>query len=153
MIFGHIEKSNFDHFHPIIKKALVYLKNTDLSTVPTGQYSMDDFIVQVIDLNTKVFDEIKPEVHRKKIDIQYLHQGIEKIGVSSDTGNNKPASHYLPERDIQFYEDSENEFFIQMIPGNFAIFYPEDVHRPACVHGAPSAIRKIVVKINLDKLM
>jgi len=154
MIFGHITHSNFAHFHPVIQQALHYLKTTDLGALATGQYTIDDlFVVQVIDMSTKPVDENSPEVHRNKIDIQYLHSGKEKIGISTDTGRNRVAGEYIPARDIQFYETSENEFFITMVPGSFAMFFPEDVHRPACIDGEPTAIRKIVVKIELNQLI
>jgi YhcH/YjgK/YiaL family protein len=153
MIFGHIEHSDCSYFHPLIQQALRYLRTTDLAAMATGQYLLDDFIVQVIDLTTQPAEAIKPEVHRKKIDIQFLHSGIEKIGCSIDGGNNMPASDYIVERDIQFYAESPNEFFINMIPGSFAIFYPDDIHRPACINENPSDIRKIVIKIELNKLI
>ena len=54
--------------------------------------------------------------------------------------------------DIIFYHDSEHESFIEMIPGSYAIFFPQDVHRPACNKNATTAIRKIVVKVALAAL-
>ena len=154
MIFGHIKHSDFSYFHPLIQKALRYLQTTDLGAMATGQYNIqDEFVVQVIDMSTKSVAENPPEVHRNKIDIQFLQSGKEKIGISTDNGRNQPAGEYIPARDIQFYETSENEFFITMIPGSFAMFYPEDVHRPACIDGEVSNIRKIVVKVELTKLV
>jgi YhcH/YjgK/YiaL family protein len=34
-----------------------------------------------------------------------------------------------------------------MNPGDFAIFFPSDVHRPACEVSGPETIRKVVVKV------
>jgi hypothetical protein len=51
MIFGHIEHSNFSYFHPVIQSALRYLQQTDLASMPVGQYEVgDQFIVQIIAL-------------------------------------------------------------------------------------------------------
>lgn len=153
MILGHVLYSDFSYYHPLIQEALNYLKNTDFQSMQTGQYTLaDKFIVQVLDLTTQPASTIKPEVHRNKIDIQFLYSGQEQIGISSDTGHNRPASDYIESRDIQFYEQAENESFLMMTPGNFAIFYPEDVHRPACIDQQVSQIRKIVIKIELAKL-
>nr|HEK5627609.1 YhcH/YjgK/YiaL family protein [Escherichia coli] len=69
-----------------------------------------------------------------------------------DTGNNKVSESLLEQRDIIFYHDSEHESFIEMIPGSYAIFFPQDVHRPACNKNATTAIRKIVVKVALAAL-
>lgn len=153
MILGHVLYSDFSYFHPLIQEALTYLKDTDFKSMQTGQYSFaDKFIVQVLDLTTQPASTINPEVHRNKIDIQFLYSGQEQIGISTDTGRNRPASDYIEARDIQFYEHSENENFLVMKPGNFAIFYPEDVHRPACIDHQVSSIRKIVIKVELSKL-
>ncbi|CAI6158081.1 YhcH/YjgK/YiaL family protein [Escherichia coli] len=58
----------------------------------------------------------------------------------------------LEQRDIIFYHDSEHESFIEMIPGSYAIFFPQDVHRPGCILQTASEIRKIVVKVALTAL-
>lgn len=107
---------------------------------------------QIIDLTTREAVENRPEVHRRYIDIQFLAWGEEKIGIAIDTGNNKVSESLLEQRDIIFYHDSEHESFIEMIPGSYAIFFPQDVHRPACNKNATTAIRKIVVKVALAAL-
>ncbi|WP_249541775.1 YhcH/YjgK/YiaL family protein [Escherichia coli] len=96
--------------------------------------------------------ENRPEVHRRYIDIQFLAWGEEKIGIAIDTGNNKVSESLLEQRDIIFYHDSEHESFIEMIPGSYAIFFPQDVHRPGCILQTASEIRKIVVKVALTAL-
>ncbi len=107
---------------------------------------------QIIDLTTREAVENRPEVHRRYIDIQFLAWGEEKIGIAIDTGNNKVSESLLEQRDIIFYHDSEHESFIEMIPGSYAIFFPQDVHRPGCILQTASEIRKIVVKVALTAL-
>ena len=114
--------------------------------------SSTNIYAQIIDLTTREAVENRPEVHRRYLDIQFLARGEEKIGVAIDTGNNKVSEYLLEQRDIIFYHDSEHESFIEMIPGSYAIFFPQDVHRPACNKNAPAAIRKIVVKVALSAL-
>jgi len=97
-------------------------------------------------------EENRPEVHRRYIDIQYLAWGEEKIGIAIDTGNNKVSESLLEQRDIIFYHHCENESFIKMTPGSYAIFFPQDVHRPGCILQTASEIRKIVVKVALTAL-
>ncbi|MDZ6641922.1 YhcH/YjgK/YiaL family protein, partial [Escherichia coli] len=101
---------------------------------------------------TREAAENRPEVHRRYIDIQFLAWGEEKIGIAIDTGNNKVSESLLEQRDIIFYHDSEHESFIEMIPGSYAIFFPQDVHRPGCILQTASEIRKIVVKVALTAL-
>jgi YhcH/YjgK/YiaL family protein len=38
---------------------------------------------------------------------------------------------------------------LQLTPGSFALFYPEDAHKPNCAWDAPERVRKVVVKVRL----
>ncbi|MFP1592418.1 hypothetical protein ACLB1M_28035 [Escherichia coli] len=51
--------------------------------------------------------------------------GEEKIGIAIDTGNDSSA--IAVETARYYYHDSEHESFIEMIPGSYAIFFPQDV--------------------------
>jgi len=152
MIFGDI--TNVYDMEKIysdpMMKAINYIKNNDFLNMETGVYEIDgkDIYAQVIDATTKEKCEIRPEVHRKYIDIQFSVEGKEIIGFSRDTGNNKISEELLEERDIIFFEDMENEIELIMKPGNFAILFPNDVHRPACVYNKACTIRKVIVKVN-----
>ena len=50
------------------------------------------------------------------------------------------------------YIKVENECFIEARPGCFSVFFPEDIHRPACASGPPMTVRKVVVKISVKLL-
>ena len=39
-----------------------------------------------------------------------------------------------------------------MTDGCYAIFFPEDVHRPCCQMGQAEDVKKIVLKIRVDTL-
>ena len=45
-----------------------------------------------------------------------------------------------------------NEGFITSTPGCFCVFFPTDVHRPACADGEPMTVRKVVVKVSTELL-
>ncbi|TCP96263.1 YhcH/YjgK/YiaL family protein [Cricetibacter osteomyelitidis] len=154
MFFGHISKINPNQYPTAILQALEYLRSTDFDTLDAGCYSIkgDSVYVQVLDLETKPKSSYQPEVHRRYLDVQYLHSGKERIGVATDLGNNKIAMDYNPERDILYYEDVAFECELVMQPGAFAVFFPEDIHRAACIDSEPSKIRKVVVKIAMTEL-
>ncbi|WP_010234424.1 YhcH/YjgK/YiaL family protein [Clostridium arbusti] len=156
MIFGDV--SNLGDMEkslpePILK-TINYLKNNDFLNMKAGVYEIDgkDIYAQVIDATTKEKSDAKPEVHKKYIDVQFSVEGKEKIGFARDTGNNKVSEDLLNEKDIKFYENAENEIDLIMKPGNFAVLFPNDVHRPACSVGKPSNIRKVIVKVNTELL-
>ena len=156
MIFGHVNDldASFAWLPQPLRTAVEHLKRTDFMALPAGNYDLQgkDIYVQVIDMTTKPFAETRPEVHREYIDVQFLVQGREKIGVASDTGKNAVAEDLLAQRDLLFYAEMENDSTLTMTPGSFAVFFPSDVHRPACAFEQPEAIRKVVVKVRLSLL-
>lgn len=155
MIYSSINSNfNIECYHKVIKEAIEFLKKTDFSKIAEGEYDIDgrNIFYQVKDIMTKPVNEAKPEIHRKYIDVQFLYTGTERIGVVDDNGNNVVTEDYLIERDLLFYKDVENETFINMIQGDFCVFFPSDVHRPACEKDGQSMIRKVVYKINVDLL-
>ena len=52
-----------------------------------------------------------------------------------------------PEKDMIFYKESSNGSNIKFTNGDYAIFFPEDGHKPGCALGECSKVRKIVVKV------
>jgi YhcH/YjgK/YiaL family protein len=154
MIFGHISQPNPCRLPAAIEKALDFLRTTDFRRQQPGVVEIDGkhIFAQIIDLTTRDAAENRPEVHRRYLDIQFLASGEEKIGIAIDRGNNQVSESLLAQRDIIFYHDSEHESFIEMTPGSYAIFFPQDVHRPGCIKNVATPIRKIVVKVAIDIL-
>ncbi|KGQ71175.1 hypothetical protein A1D23_00215 [Chelonobacter oris] len=154
MFFGHISNFEEKHYPSAVCTALEYLKNTDFNQLEVGRYPIKGELIyaQVLDLETQQKSAVLPEVHRHYLDVQYLHAGEERIGVAVDSGDNPIANAYDAARDILFYRDVANESELVMRPGNFAVFFPSDVHRPACIDGKACKIRKIVVKIAVSEL-
>lgn len=156
MIFGDI--SNVSDMKKIysdsIMKAINYLKNNDFLNMEPGVYEIDgkNIYAQVVEKTTKERSEAKPEVHREYIDVQFSVEGKEVIGFARDNSNNKVSEDLLKEEDVMFYENVEGETDLIMNPGNFAIFFPNDIHRPWCAYNEPCTIRKVNVKVNVKAL-
>jgi beta-galactosidase beta subunit len=47
---------------------------------------------------------------------------------------------------VQFYSDAPDMYF-QLTDGQFAIFFPEDVHAPMIGEGL---IRKLIIKVKIE---
>ncbi|ARD61950.1 hypothetical protein Y71_19235 [Kosakonia radicincitans DSM 16656] len=154
MIFGHISQPNPCRLPAAIETALEFLRTTDFRTLQPGVVEIDGRTVfaQILDLTTQPREQQKSEVHRRYLDIQFLAWGEEEIGIAIDRGNNVIQEELLAQRDIIYYQGSENESFFEMVPGSYAIFFPQDVHRPACNKHRATAIRKIVVKVAIAAL-
>lgn len=145
---------NLNVYPEAIQFALRYLQSTDFDTLEVGRYPLkgDQIYAQVLDLETQHKSDNLPEVHRHYLDVQYLHSGKERIGVAVDLGENQIAVAYDPERDIQFYQDAKSESELVMQAGSFAVFFPNDIHRPNCIDGEKSKIRKVVVKVAMSEI-
>lgn len=157
MIFGNIDANETQvAYSEAICKALEYCRNVDVKNMHEGKYQMGeksikDFLVIFCERVTGPHDEKLPEVHRKYAELQYVVEGQEYIGYYPDLGDNEVIKDEIKEKDVLFYKENSNasELMLPMIPGTYAIFFPEDVHRPWCEMGENKNIKKIVVKIRI----
>lgn len=152
MIFSSIRnwKSESHLYSEAFKTALNFLESNDFENMPAGEVELDGRKIYAIimDKETDVIENRAPEVHEKYIDIQFVVKGTEKIGFARREARFVVKSDLLAEKDLLLYEHfTENESFVVLTPGDFAVFYPQDVHRPLCVHEEKQTVRKVVVKI------
>ena len=80
--------------------------------------------------------------------------GHEYIGFYPDQKKVEVLEDQLDKNDVLFYKEdaSVNEIMLPMTDGCYAIFFPEDVHRPCCQMGQAEDVKKIVLKIRVDTL-
>ncbi len=154
MISSSIYKElDYFRYPEAIQTAVNYLKQNDFIKMEPGVYEIQgkDIYAQVFDEVTEPADKKRPEVHEKFADVQFLASGKEKLGFTTDTGIYKAAER-IDERDLIFYENVENESFINAVPGCYNIFFPGDIHRPGVEWDGSKTIRKVVVKVKMDLL-
>ncbi|MGD9647931.1 MAG: YhcH/YjgK/YiaL family protein, partial [Pirellulales bacterium] len=60
---------------------------------------------------------------------------------------------YDAQRDHVFYARNSHARPYELTAGQFAIFFPEDVHEPNCHCGPPAGVQKVVVKIARELLI
>ncbi|WP_041210191.1 YhcH/YjgK/YiaL family protein [Aeromonas jandaei] len=89
------------------------------------------------------------EFHRDYLDIQLLLAGEEWIGVGPHEYADEGADH--PHPDLWFVDD-EQTTYLALQPGDFAIFWPGELHRPLCTRNQPAKVKKLVVKVHRDLL-
>jgi YhcH/YjgK/YiaL family protein len=53
---------------------------------------------------------------------------------------------YDPEKDVNFFSNTKNGCPLVMTPGCFAIFFPQDTHKPLVRH-QQNFTKKMVIKI------
>ena len=150
-----IDKRNFaNHYYKNPrhwKQAFQFLKNADLKNMPLGKQELEGehLFVALDEYTTKNKKDTKYESHKKYIDIQYIIEGEELMGVTT-LDKVKVTEPYDADRDLIFYEfDGGN--YVKATPKNFVIFFPEDAHRPMMKANDNSKVRKIVVKIMIEE--
>lgn len=154
MIFGHISCENSFIFPLYIQKGLDFLRNTDFTKHKVGKIPLEgeQLFAELIETTTKKIAQSNPEIHKKYIDIHYLISGQEYIGTMPDLGGNIISENLMPKHDIAFYKSVKHETFIEMFPGSYVVFFPQDVHRPCACIEEETFIRKVVVKIAVNTL-
>ena len=99
--------------------------------------------------DTKPAAEMRSEFHQQYLDIQLLLRGEEWIGVGPHSYVNDGADH--PHPDLWFVDDDQTSY-LALQPGDFAIFWPGELHRPLCTLTTPGLVKKLVVKVHQSLL-
>ena len=86
------------------------------------------------------------EAHKNYIDIQYILSGKEYMECAK-IENCEETVAYNPEKDVAFYTCEGYRQSLDCEEGDFAIFFPHDVHKPGVKLWESGAVRKIVVKV------
>ncbi len=131
-----------------LKKGFDFLKNTNLSALEIGKYEIDgkNVFALVSEYDSKAHQDCRLEAHQVYADIQYIVSGREAIGFAPLNGQTVTAA-YLPEKDIVFFSGETTQMIVEA--GMFAVFYPQDVHRPCMQIEGPVKVKKVVVKVKI----
>lgn len=157
MIHSHLSNWRMEEtlYPEAFKKALSFLEEHDISVLDAGEYAIDGKNIYAIVMDKQTDDVINrsPEAHVKYIDIQFMFKGSERIGFLRKHDGLVVKKDELEERDLIFYENEVgDESFVTLNAGDFAVFFPEDIHRPLCLNGTKMAVRKVVVKVAVTAL-
>ncbi len=140
--------SKYFSVHPLFEKAFAFIRQTDLAKEPDGKIDIADGLKTIFSNapgKTKETSLAKFECHDKKIDIQLCINGVETIGWKPREKCVRPNGDYNAEKDVRFFSDPPDMFF-ELTNGQFAIFFPEDVHAPMIGEGE---IKKLVIKVRI----
>ena len=129
-----------------LRKGFLWLKENNLETLEDGKYEIDGdrIFANVQSYETK--DDAPYEAHKKYIDIQYMINGEESVGVV-DYNDCVTAEVYNDEKDVEFLECIKNDFYQVLRKGEFLIFYPQDVHKPSLKIDNNKSVKKVIVKV------
>ena len=116
-----------------------------------GKYDLENgAYVSVQEYTTKARSEAKYEAHKKFIDIQMILSGKELIAVSP-IEKMTISDEYNEEKDFMLFHHNDECTDYVLEAGDFLILYPQDVHMPGVCVNEKSPVRKIVVKVPVEK--
>lgn len=151
MILDSLSQSGrYTQLSPHFQKAFSYLHGLS-GDLEEGQHEINgtDVFAIVYSHTTAPPENIQYEVHRKYIDIHYIHTGRELM-------------HWAPlaemREETMAYNETDEAALYRFFPaaafgvnaGQFAIFFPEDAHIPACLWEEPSHVMKAVIKVRVS---
>lgn len=137
-----------------IRQCLLAIRDFDFNSVSDGKYELCGCTMSVESPATEPEKERKLEGHKKFIDIQFEIKGREEwIGVESIFDFPRVVESY-EDRDLYFFESHrEKESKVYFTEGRFAVFFPEDLHRPLCQgRKGKEILRKAVMKVPVEKV-
>ena len=79
-------------------------------------------------------------------------EGTEVIGFGLPDSDNEIEEDLLAEKDCVFFKDVKDETDLVLTSGMYAIFFPDEIHRPNCQYGVSNKLRKVVVKVSAELL-
>ena len=140
------ESARYESLHPRFKEAFDYIKSHDLRAMEPQRLELrgEELFINRIDAPSNPQDEQPIEAHESYIDIQVLLEGRERIGWLPRAKCLSPRAPYDESKDIIFYHDQPTSY-VDLLPGDFVILFPEDGHAPFIGDGSP--ISKLIVKV------
>lgn len=149
MVLDRIDRADtYRRLSPLLDAALAHLTRTDWGASAPGRHAVDGarLVAIVSDYDTQPADRVPWEAHRRYIDVQYVHSGVERIG-------HAPLSALLAGP----YDDQKDVLpatgpggFVTLTAGTFAILWPHDAHRPGVAVDGPVRVRKVVLKVAVE---
>lgn len=134
--------------------AVGWLEGTDPLTLAEGRHPIDgDKIFVLIQKPVTIpVAENRYELHRDYIDIQVLFKGRERHWHSLAHPETGPEEDLLDSRDLAFYPAPADARSLDVIPWQYVVYMPGELHCPACALDAPEPIVKAVLKIHRSRI-
>ena len=130
--------------NPLFEEVVKFVKEHDLMTLEVGKHPIkgDDLFLNIAVAKGKTDEEAVFETHRRMLDIQIPLDAPEAYGYIplSDL----PEAEYNDAKDVTKYPGVPSPTLVNCKPGDFAIFWPQDGHKPCVGSGE---IRKAIFKV------
>jgi len=149
MIFDKLSNTGLyfsERFNEVFEQMYLRIKEDQPGEYPIIE---NEVFIKILHYSTKQSDFII-ESHISYIDLQVVYFGAEAISIY-DKDKIQITKPYSQDTDCQFYivNKADPEATLYLLPGNFAIFFPDDIHMTQmAVNDQPMLIKKAVIKIH-----
>ena len=156
MIHGHLDLQSTTEplaIHPVWQRMLVWLRSLG-KELPLGRVDIEPGIFALVQrYTTQPREACRFESHRENVDLQYTFTGTEIIDWAPRE-QLQPDGPFSVEKDVGFWLSPQGPVTgLVQGPRHFAVFYPEDAHRPKVQYLPPGeSVLKLVIKIPVQKL-
>ena len=137
-----------------VRQAVDYLTGLNGSEPEDGRVDIDGdkvfALIQSYESRPQT-DPMRFEAHRRYADVQFVLKGREVMGFAP-LDQIQITDPYMTEKDALLGTlPRAQATLIHMRQGQAIVLYPEDAHAPGLQDGGPEPVRKIVVKVLLDR--
>lgn len=135
------------------RTAIEFMLSRDFTDAPAGKYEIDgkEVYATIYDQTGLTVGKEKYECHRNYADIQLVLSGGERM-FYAELGSCENFTDHNDVKDIAFCT-AENGVDLRFLPGDFAIFFPQDAHMPGmCLPenaGKDMITKKLVIKVKI----
>ncbi len=139
--------SRYQAVLPALAKIKAFLAEQPLASRAAGRHELDGdrLYVNIGDCSGKGREAARLEIHRRYVDVQIAFENCDVIGWKPLQECSQTTADYDAASDIGFFGDASNAWF-DLVPGQFAILFPEDAHAPLAGTGP---VRKAIFKVML----
>jgi biofilm protein TabA len=152
MIIDSLQNADkYKTLHPRFAQAFDFILAQNAAAIKPGSIQLDGDNLKAIMIEEHSMTEQQSlegfECHNTYIDIQVPFHGIETYAWKPRQNCQLPQAPYDEQKDVTLFKDAPDTFFT-LQPGQFVIFYPDDVHT-AMISEDRGLIRKVVMKVKV----
>jgi len=149
MIYDTLKHADiYASLHPQFAAAFEFLRRFDPAT-PEGQIDLDGdkMFASIQRYATRPAAKNRYEAHQNYLDVQTIFAGREVI-YAAPLDRLEVVDAYNADNDAAFWGGPDCQF-VDLVPGDFAIFLLQDGHKPCCHADGLSDVVKVVMKIKI----
>lgn len=152
MICDSLDNISFYKDSEAVRKAVEFVRSVTPDTADGRHELGGEMYANVMTYTTKERPVEFLEIHKKYVDLQVVIEGCEAL-CACEKSTLDIHTEYIAEEDYAFLHPSDSKPLsrLELIPGNFVLFFPQDAHigQREGKNGSMQ-IKKVVVKIPVE---